>query len=772
MASRSPSVASLSFSPDGTYLVWLSNDSQLRLWDRHRVLPALQLPGARHLSVSPTAIAVSDDVKPIVRFIDPATFKLLPHVSSDLPHNSAPIVALSPPYPSAVPHPRVPFRGVYAVAHQSSIRIRSYSGETLAEFNTSAVVFCAAFDAKAERLAVGDNKGNIHVWHFRNSTPTSQSVRAHKSFVSSLFFFPDGTHLLSGGWDGRAQLWDLSRNLAAVASMRPEGKARDKVFAVAVSEGTGDQRLISVAGTAGAVRVWRTNGPKGERRILSEPNPIATHMAHSSSVYALAFSPDGKHVASGSGDGTVRLFGIPSKPLLVSHPPTDLQRNDPTFPHSEQEGMYHIKPLDVLVKGQRPDRQLIFCPSNVVTLSCPICANAYDPVIRVPICSGSCGHTFACKGCNERLWNSDGSPSCPICRTALVDVVPNYELLRILAAANGSSSSHSDGTDSNRNSSSVRKPSTGSLSRADYVQMSRLSWIEAPELAYMTRHNCTVYRGKMDGEVVGIRLPSIAAARDQSDSSRVQMTETERHIACLKKLRGPHITQLYGVSRTEAPDNKIVVVSELPTGGTLAHNLASLKEWGRGLPSEAVLSLSLQLVKTLRFLHQSDTSAGWALSPESIALAMPVRSDWAVQHRVKLIEMGGTISKAECSADINRVFPSDYIPYMAPEMLDEDRSGRQSREEYFQRMCQSDMYSLGVVLWEVCSGERPFDGYRPAQVVAAVLGRGARPGYPPSTVPTEVQTLISRLWSQKPGDRPTAREACELLETVPSAPPL
>lgn len=762
-------MASLSFAPDGSYLAWLSNDAQLRIWDGHRVLPALQLPGGRHVSIGEAAIAVSDDAKPVVRFINPTNMTVMPRVSRGC-SESGPIVALSPPRAPVRQFPGAPFDGVYAVGQETGIRIRSYGGENVASFSSGAVVFCAAFDATAERLAVGDNKGTIRVWNFVKHPPTYDTVKAHKSFVSSLFFFPDGTHLLSGGWDGRAQLWDLSRRLAQVANMRPDMKARDKVYAVAVSNGTGDERLIAVAGTAGAVRVWRTNGPRGERQILSEPDPIATHTGHSSSVFGLSFSPDGKHLASGSGDGTVRLFGIPSKPVLLTHPSRESQSGDQTFRHSELEGMYQITPMDILVKGQRADRQLLFCPSNVVTLSCPICANPYDPGIRVPICSGACGHTFACKECNEKLWDSDTSPSCPICRTSLVDVVPNYELLRILAAANGSSSSHSEGTDSGRIPVSTQISSTRGLGREDYVQMSRLSWIEAPEMAYMTRHNCIVYSGKMDGEVVAIRMPSQAAAREQSDTSRLQITETERHIACLKKLRGPHIAQLYGVSRTEAPDNRIVVVSELPSGGTLANNMSSLREWGRTLPPETVLALSLQLVKTLRFLHQSGTSAGWALSPDAIAMAMPIREDWAVRHRVKLIELGGTISKAECSTHINRVFPSEYIAYMAPEMLDEDKSVLQSREAYFQRMCQSDMYSLGVVLWEIAAGKVPFQGYRPAQIVAAVLGRGERPGFPPSSIPAQVQTLISRLWSQEPIERPTAMEACDLLETVPSAP--
>lgn len=774
MSSRSPSVSSLSFSPDGSYLAWLSNDAQLRVWDGHRVLPSLQLPGGRHLAVSDVAIAVSDDVKPVVRFVDPSSMLISRRMSSATT-DSGPIVALTPPHAPAGTSPGAPYQGLYALVEGFAIRIRSYAGENVAAFNNGAVVFCAAFNAEASRLAVGDNKGNVRLWNFSNHPATSVSVKAHKSFVSSLSFVADGSHLVSGGFDGKVQVWKLRDSFSSVACLKADSKTRDKVYAVAVPHRIGEGHFVAAGGTAATVRVWEVQGSNSEQRVPSEPEAIATHTAHSAAVYALSFSPDRLHVASGSGDGTVRLFGVPSKPVLLSHPEkSERQSSHVGFPACNVEGSFQIKPLDVIIKGQRPDRQLIFCPSSVVTLECPICSRGYDSSGRTPICSGVCGHTFACKGCNERLWERDEHPKCPICRVTLVDVVPNYELLRILAAAKASNSSQTDSTQNTSmqtSTASAMFSPAGSLSRGDYIDLSRLSWTEAPEMVYMTRHSCTLYSGMMDGEVVAIRLPSQTAAMEQSDRRRVQMTETERHITCMKRLRGPHIAQLYGLSRTAAPDNRIVVISELPTGGTLANNLSSLREWGRTLPPETVLSLSLQIVKTVRFLHHSDTSAGWALSSEAIAMAMPIRSDWSVRHRIKLMELGGTISRSECSTDIQRVFPSDYVGYMAPEVLDEDRSAVDNRDTYFRRMCQSDMYSLGVVLWELSTGKRPFEGYRPAQVVAAVVGRGERPGYPPSAIPSEIQSLISRLWSQNPADRPSAKEACDLLETIPSAPP-
>lgn len=649
--------------------------------------------------------------------------------------------------------------GRFAVEDESALRVIAYDGSVVAALPRAGVLFCAAFSSDSARLAVGDTKGGLRVWDLSTTDkPGCVFCKAHPGFVSSVSFWPGGGRVATAGWDGVACVWEVSgRGLRKMASVRAEGEKKGKSHAVAVS--AVEEGVIASGGSGGVVRVWRiAGGGKG----MGEP--VAVHDAHAAAVYRLAFAPDGRHVASGSADGTVRVFGVPGKPVLVSRGGGGVDRGE------GMEGAYEIRKMDVVLKGQRADRRLIFCPSNVVTLTCPICTSAYDSERRAPICSGACGHTFACRVCNDRLWETDREPSCPVCRVALVDVAPNYELLRVLEAATQAAPAEAV------TQVEAARASRGRSGREefgdDYIDLKRLSWMELPELAYMSRHSCAVYSGTMDGETVAVRLSIPGADQSQSDASGLRMTETARHLRCLKRLRGPHILQLYGVSRTTAPDNRTVVVSELPSGGTLSDNLSLLRNRKRSLPAETILSLSLQIIRALRFLHESQTSAGWALSPDAIALSMPITADWSMRHRVKFMELGGTVSKSECSTDMRREFPSDYIGYMAPEILDEDRSTLVNREDVFRRLCESDLYSLGVLLWEIASGNKPFEGKRPAQVVAAVVGRGERPGFPPSGIAAELQDLITKLWAKEPGNRPTAKEACDLLETVPSAPPM
>lgn len=61
--------------------------------------------------------------------------------------------------------------------------------------------------------------------------------------------------------------------------------------------------------------------------------------------------------------------------------------------------------------------------------------------------------------------------------------------------------------------------------------------------------------------------------------------------------------------------------------------------------------------------------------------------------------------------------------------------------------CRSDVFSFGVVLWELCTLQKPWEGMNPMQVVGAVGYQGARlsiPDYIDSTIAAMIQACWSR----------------------------
>ena len=175
-------------------------------------------------------------------------------------------------------------------------------------------VFSVAFSPDGKLLASASKDNNIKLWSIdRNGTATfKQTLResdgGHTDNVYAVAFSPDGKLLASGSRDKTVKLWSIERN--GTATLRDTLTDNStKVFSVAFSP---DGKLLASGAGSGS-----ENGEVhyGEIKIWSiardgSATLIDSLGEHISWVNAVAFSPDGKLLASGSGDNTVKVWSI------------------------------------------------------------------------------------------------------------------------------------------------------------------------------------------------------------------------------------------------------------------------------------------------------------------------------------------------------------------------------------------------------------------------------------------------------------------------------
>lgn len=236
-----------------------------------------------------------------------------------------------------------------------------------------------------------------------------------------------------------------------------------------------------------------------------------------------------------------------------------------------------------------------------------------------------------------------------------------------------------------------------------------------------------LYKGTYCSQEVAIKV--LKTERVNTD----MQSEFAQEVYIMRKVRHKNVVQFIGAC-TKPPS--LCIVTEFMSGGSVYDYLHKQKGTFR-LPS--LLKVAIDVSKGMNYLHQNniihrDLKAANLLMDEN--------------EVVKVADFG--VARVKAQSGVMTAETGTYR-WMAPEVIE--------HKPYDHK---ADVFSFGIVLWELLTGKLPYEFLTPLQAAVGVVQKGLRPTIPKHTNP-KLAELLEKCWQQDPTCRP---DFCEIIDIL------